>query len=331
MTSSPPFEGLFGHISFLATQIRTAVGDCLDGMPAWYVTDYPPLPQLRLAAIFPNLGASLEQVPAASAISRRYSETPPETTVRAAASDYEKLTEPEQTALSTTVLDALVRWRVFRSLEGLREIVDLTARAQAAFAHGEDAFDKLSGLNCLLAETTQEAADAFLDDFQTKWLLAVLPAPEPASDPPLPFTYIKPDKLAEGASTYEALKRDRFVLIDLEAADTGPSRAGFEDWLEALGSMEMILKHPDGKRMYWKAIVAGLSERFPWNPPRVPVRPVSMTPAIDLTARRGTRVIAMVHELHKAGYQRIRIVPGISGSGMHWRCSVTFGAMVESW
>lgn len=33
MTVSPHFERLFDRISYLATPIRTAVGDCLDGMP----------------------------------------------------------------------------------------------------------------------------------------------------------------------------------------------------------------------------------------------------------------------------------------------------------
>jgi len=31
----------------------------------------------------------------------------------------------------------------------------------------------------------------------------------------------------------------------------------------------------------------------------------------------------MVHELHKLGYQKLRIVPGMSPSGMWWRCSIT--------
>ena len=43
----------------------------------------------------------------------------------------------------------------------------------------------------------------------------------------------------------------------------------------------------------------------------------------DPLVRRSQRVLLMVHELHKLGYQRLRIVPGISPSGMHWRCSVT--------
>jgi hypothetical protein len=35
------------------------------------------------------------------------------------------------------------------------------------------------------------------------------------------------------------------------------------------------------------------------------------------------RVLVTVHELHKRGYQRLRIMPGLSPSGGYWRCNVT--------
>jgi hypothetical protein len=44
---------------------------------------------------------------------------------------------------------------------------------------------------------------------------------------------------------------------------------------------------------------------------------------LDPAGRRALRVLRMVHELHKLGYQRVRIVPGMSPSGMHWRCTIT--------
>jgi len=43
----------------------------------------------------------------------------------------------------------------------------------------------------------------------------------------------------------------------------------------------------------------------------------------DPLVRRSLRVLVMVHELHKLGYQRLRIAPGMSPSGMFWRCSIT--------
>ena len=38
----------------------------------------------------------------------------------------------------------------------------------------------------------------------------------------------------------------------------------------------------------------------------------------------------MVHELHKAGYQLLRISPGLSPSGFHWRCPITCAANVKA-
>ncbi len=43
----------------------------------------------------------------------------------------------------------------------------------------------------------------------------------------------------------------------------------------------------------------------------------------DPSLRRCQRVLAMVHELHKRGYQRLRIMPGMSPSGAHWRVNIT--------
>jgi hypothetical protein len=40
----------------------------------------------------------------------------------------------------------------------------------------------------------------------------------------------------------------------------------------------------------------------------------------DPIFRRALRVLRMVHELHKRGRQRLRIVPTMAPSGLHWRC-----------
>lgn len=43
----------------------------------------------------------------------------------------------------------------------------------------------------------------------------------------------------------------------------------------------------------------------------------------DPVIRRCQRVLLMVHELHKRGFQLLRIVPGLNASGTAWRCGVT--------
>ncbi|SFR96133.1 hypothetical protein [Sphingomonas jatrophae] len=52
-------------------------------------------------------------------------------------------------------------------------------------------------------------------------------------------------------------------------------------------------------------------------------RLISLKPSTTPHVRSSTRLLAMVHELHKAGYQRLRVSPGLAPSGMYWRCSIT--------
>lgn len=35
------------------------------------------------------------------------------------------------------------------------------------------------------------------------------------------------------------------------------------------------------------------------------------------------RLLEMIHELHRAGYQRVRFSSGMAPSGLHWRCAIT--------
>lgn len=57
--------------------------------------------------------------------------------------------------------------------------------------------------------------------------------------------------------------------------------------------------------------------------------PISLAPPTDPTIRRALRILAMVHELHKAGYQKLRIAPGVSPSGCYWRCHITPASNVQ--
>ena len=50
---------------------------------------------------------------------------------------------------------------------------------------------------------------------------------------------------------------------------------------------------------------------------------ISLERHSDPAIRRAQRILMMVHELHKIGYQRIRIAPSMAPSGMFWRCSIT--------
>lgn len=40
-------------------------------------------------------------------------------------------------------------------------------------------------------------------------------------------------------------------------------------------------------------------------------------------------VLYLVHELHNQGYQRLRIAPGMSASGIYWRCTITHAGNIS--
>lgn len=66
-----------------------------------------------------------------------------------------------------------------------------------------------------------------------------------------------------------------------------------------------------------------LSEFAPIKP-----LPVSTAHLKDPVARRAGRLLSMVHELHKAGYQRLRICAGHSADGSEWRCMLVPASQV---
>ena len=128
---------------------------------------------------------------------------------------------------------------------------------------------------------------------------------------------------------FARIKRHRLITLDLDAMDENPGRGAFEDCVQSLVASAVVYGAGDRYRRLWKGIVAEAARRFPARIEDPTRRRVSISPDTDQMARRCTRVFAMVHELHKAGFQRIWMIPHMSPSGMHWRCAVTFRGNVE--
>ncbi len=121
----------------------------------------------------------------------------------------------------------------------------------------------------------------------------------------------------------------RFITLDISALSNPGRFPNFTGHVRALmASLE------DGAssaqfRTSWKTILYNTAQLYAWKPSEVPVRRISLEPVADPLIRRCTRVIAMVHELHKAGYQRLRMVPMESPSGAYWRCVITYEENIE--
>ena len=63
--------------------------------------------------------------------------------------------------------------------------------------------------------------------------------------------------------------------------------------------------------------------------PRKKEKQISFNPSNNEAFRRKVRVMRMVLELHKSGYQGLRIITGISPSGFYWRCAVSFASNIS--
>lgn len=67
-----------------------------------------------------------------------------------------------------------------------------------------------------------------------------------------------------------------------------------------------------------------------WSERYVPRKVLATQPLRDPIVRHCARVVSMVHELHKVGYQKIRIIPQEAPNGSQWRCQVTSAENVLS-
>lgn len=81
---------------------------------------------------------------------------------------------------------------------------------------------------------------------------------------------------------------------------------------------------PDQISATWADTIRGVLPALRWRERYAPRKQIRITPSSSPELRRCTRVVAMVNELHKVGYQRIRAIPQESPSGAYWRCNITF-------
>lgn len=130
-----------------------------------------------------------------------------------------------------------------------------------------------------------------------------------------------------GLDAFQRLKREPLVSIDTARLDRALSGGAVGNQLS-----EILDEYSDCELVDGKFIslilhsLAGLMISHATEPSKEvwnEVRPVSLAPASDPATRRGCRILAMVHELHKAGYQGIRAFGAQSQHSPHWFCYIT--------
>lgn len=111
------------------------------------------------------------------------------------------------------------------------------------------------------------------------------------------------------------------MAIDLETGWTVTQRTYLDD-LEREVLEQTIESSGGGIRYTRTALASGDNLRVAaWvDLITLAQRPTWRSP--DPFFRRAVRVLAMVGELHKLGFQGLRIFPGLSSSGAYWRCMI---------
>lgn len=135
-----------------------------------------------------------------------------------------------------------------------------------------------------------------------------------------------------GEALYRAFRGQRRVLVDVQALEHSILSGEAGSALYRLMS-ESADYSTDGKAiaLYQRALAGWVLQGGSGGEEEAVVAPlpISLQPPTDSALRRAGRLLAMVHELHKAGYQRLRISAGMSPTGIHWRCHITSADNVQ--
>lgn len=333
------FEVLLRHVGYLSGQIHGAVAGLLLNLPAGFdagsvsancalqvLRDPPPTAANAIGKT--HAGALL--------LSHGWPRSRPRGSVRAAADLAEHFSEPQTLALVSLTLDSLRHWATFEDLPGEVhagcESVSGTegepAHSTTLYRQGQWASERLLGLHCLMGNVGPDEATKLVRQIAWSAVDALAKAQAEAHQAePASGAKTEPGSAAMlyYRGVFDAAARRGLASIALGSArtDEPESRGELAAQVEGMAMATLASDAPDRWHALWQALVGLAVDWYVWTPEPVPVRTVSQQPSATPILRRATRVLAMVHELHKAGYQRIRILPYLSPSGAYWRCTIT--------
>lgn len=116
----------------------------------------------------------------------------------------------------------------------------------------------------------------------------------------------------------------RFITIAADFDGDAHRRAGLTEQLKRFVATTVVSNDPDRFQTLWKATIGSAASSLKWRPPHRVGNPIPESPPSSPLVRRAIRVLRMVHELHKAGFQRLRVLPYSNDSGTAWRAEITY-------
>lgn len=323
------FGQVFGHAACLATRMLNARAACIEVYRAETTDSTVALEALRrhqavVDALDGILAQALVAVPGTGALLRRYAESPPEGSARVLPDMYEGLGDAEQAAVTQLVWHHLITWKLAGRLPEIEVMVFM--QDDEAFETAVAAYNALLDFDCFMADRPTQHGEALLEDFAAKLSGA---SSTRALEGGVMVEEAPHDLLGDGAAAFECMLPVAQVGLSLRQLNESPDRVGFEAHVRRLVGETVVSNHPDRFRFLWqsimhKALVTPLTDSFSYK-----ARDVSLSQPADQMIRRCVRVLAMVHELHKAGFQKLRIFPQVSGSGGYWRCVILGSDLVQ--
>ncbi|MGK7863220.1 hypothetical protein [Falsiroseomonas sp. E2-1-a4] len=322
-TRSSAFETLLGKLAPPASCFRTAADELL----ATYAASVPEgdvQARGRLASVravfevlWARVAAAVGVADGATGVLRAYAEaSPPGGSLRDAPDIFETLSDEQQTAVVAVAVTPVWLWAVLEA--GVPRLVLVQPNAGAARTAAEEAL----ALHCLIGSRAPDEERAVAKSLATQFL-ATATATIDAVSASLPVQRSRPTSLA-------TLLPRRVAALDLVAMELVGPNAKMAELVRARVAEAAVSSDPERFKELWQGVVAEAAARFPWTPPPMAARRVSRELLSDEILRRAVRLISMVHHLHRAGYQRIRLSPGIAPSGCYWRGPVTFAGNVEA-
>lgn len=300
---------LLGHASWLAGRVNMATA-LADGHADCDADTPQEKALLALGKMDQLIAANCSADPGAAAIMRLYAASPPEGDLRSAKALYEGLSDEQQNVVVSVINGILLKWTFFEQVQPW--LVGLEPGDMQLLADGELAYAQMLGLQCLMSGASDQAIVSELAEVVESATIGKTREEQG----------LTPTHVQQAAACFDLVLPRGVALIDLEACNSNPERGVLELAMRDWFAQTALSSDPDKLRHLWKAVLSRAVRDNPWTPPERPLRRISTTPPADDSRRRALRVLAMVGELHKAGYQRLRIHPWLHGSGA-WRCTAT--------
>lgn len=331
---SSSFEALLGQSAYFSTTIRNAIDRSIAVLPAIPGRELAEYVSQCDTAMLPVLKKQLALLEPVKGILRKYAERPPEATPTDLPKVFGGFSAKEQKTLTALIFDGLLRWVLFDDIDAVPLLGERVTLFQKEYQVGKQAYEGLRAFEAQLKseEEKAEIGEFAMRDFAHSFLSAAkITVPSVADYLKSIYDSGRPDgsPLYSAASNFLNVAQRGLAMIDTGLLQSNSVRGEFDYWTFQHVASPLGSGNPDHGRLVWQAVLAGATKFASWQPPDVPPRRNLKPVSKDPTLLRCTRVLELVHELHKAGYQRIRISPGMSRGQRIWRCPITYDENIE--